>query len=633
MNLADARLKQLDNPSLTANERVLLRCRLAAEFIHIGQYEVALEALGELWPGIGERPNVKGLKPLTAAEVLLQSGVLSGWLGSARHITGVQDRVKDLLFEALRMFKSQRQHVKVSEAQYELGMCYWRLGAFDEARVVLDEALKGLGEQDAELKAKILIRHTLVEVWIGRYHDALNVLEKAREFFESCGDALKGRWHGQRGIVLRRLATAERRADYADRAIIEFTAAIYHYEQAGHERYCAINLNNLAMLLYQLGRYSEAHENLDRATRIFERRQDSGILAQVNETRARVFVAEGRYKEANRIISGVIQSFQKGGESALLADALTIQGVVWARLGVHESSLHVLRHAMGVAQDSGSFTNAGLAALTLIEEHGRERLSDTELFDVYRRADDLLKNTQDAEEIERLRACARIMGRRLVGARLSEKGFVLTDVVLAYEAKFIREALEAEQGSVSRAARRLGIRHQSLSRILKARHQDLLSLRTPAKTRRRSLIRHASTPKRHAAKKRAWPTTVLHVEDHKVIAEAVKETLELEGWRVVTCGDGAAALKTLAGNARYELLIVDNHLPNVNGLEVVRYARQLPHRRKTPIIMLSASEAEAEARSAGADVFLRKPQDIGELTAIVSRLLPKGNRETGVAEG
>ncbi len=47
MNLTDARLKELDNPSLTHNERILLRCRLASEFIHIGQYEVAREALNQ----------------------------------------------------------------------------------------------------------------------------------------------------------------------------------------------------------------------------------------------------------------------------------------------------------------------------------------------------------------------------------------------------------------------------------------------------------------------------------------------------------------------------------------------------------------------------------------------------------
>jgi tetratricopeptide (TPR) repeat protein len=484
MNLTDSRLKELDNPALTRNEQILLRCRLASEFIHTGQYEVAREALGELWQGVGKRPEVEKLKPPTAAEVLLQCGTLSGWLGGAQHLAGAQEKAKDLIFEALRRFKAERQSAKVSEAKYELSMCYFRLGAYDDARLILDEAHHEIEKEDTNLRAKILIRHTLVEVWTGRYNDAWNILEKAREFFEESGDALKGRWHGQRGLVLRRLATTERRPDYADRAIIEFTAAIYHLEQAKHERYCGSALNNLAMLFYQLGRYSEAHESLDRAQSIFERHNDSGNLACVNETRARVFVAERHFKEANRIIADVIQTFQKGSEFAMLADALTIQGVVWSRLGLHDSSIHILRHAMTVAQDSGAYSNAGQAALTLIEEHGKERLSATELYGIYRRADELLKDTQDAEDIARLRTCARIMSRRTIGVRLSDKDFTLPKAVHEYEARFIREALEAEQGVVSRAAKRLGIRHQTLIIILKTRHKELLSLRTPPRIRR-----------------------------------------------------------------------------------------------------------------------------------------------------
>ena len=489
MNLTDSRLKELDNPSLTLNERALLRCRLAAQYIHAGQYEIAREALGELWQGVGRRPEVEKLKTLTVAEVLLQCGTLSGWLGGAQHISGAQEKAKDLIFEAQRMFKAESRLPKVSEAQYELSMCYFRLGAYDEARDTLDEALNGLEEKYSDLRAKILIRHTLVEVWISRYHDAWIILEKARDFFETCGDALKGRWHGQRGLVLRRLATAERRPDYADRAIIEFTAAIYHYEQAGHERYCGSNLNNLAMLLYQLGRYSEAHENLDRAQVIFKRHNDSGNLACVNETRARVYVAEQKYREANGIISGVIQTFEKGSEYAMLADALTIQGIVWARVGVYDKSVSILRRAIDVAEVAGAMSNAGLAVLTLIEEHGARRLQPTDLYNVYRRADRLLKGTQDTEEIARLRACARIVMKRLSGLRIHDKNFSLYGALQEMEAKFIEQALEEEEGSVSRAARLLGISHSSLGKLLKTRHKSLLYKRTPAQRRLRSIIK------------------------------------------------------------------------------------------------------------------------------------------------
>jgi CheY-like chemotaxis protein len=117
--------------------------------------------------------------------------------------------------------------------------------------------------------------------------------------------------------------------------------------------------------------------------------------------------------------------------------------------------------------------------------------------------------------------------------------------------------------------------------------------------------------------------TILYVEDYKVVADAVKDTLEAEGWRVVLCYDGAAAINRIASEASYDLLMFDNHLPNVNGLELVRYARRLPHRERTPIIVLSASEAEAEARDAGADVFLRKPQDVGMIVGTVKELVKR----------
>lgn len=605
MNLADSQLKQLDNPSLTHNERVLLRCRLASEFIHTGQYESAREALGELWKGVGKRPRMERLKPHVAAELLLQYGVLSGWLGNAQHISGAQEKAKDLLFEARRMFKDQGQQTKVSETQYELGMCYFRLGGYNEARVILNEALNGL--EDVHLQAKILIRRSVIEVWTGRYHEAWNILEKAREFFETSGDVLKGRWHGQMGLVLRRLATAEQRADYMDRAIIEYTAAIYHYEKAKHERYCGNNLNNLAFLLYKMGRYPEAHESLDRAEQIFKSFGDAGSLAQVNETRARVFVAEKRYEEADWLISSVIQVFEQGNDYALLVDALTIQGVVWSKLGAREGSINVLNRAIDVAQESGSFFNGGLAALTLIEEHG-ETHSGNKLYHIYCRADELLEDAQDNEHITRLRACARLVTKKLLGPQLSDKDFSLNDVVEAYEARFIVEALEAERGSITRAAKRLNVSHQLLGNALKTRHRNLLDLRNPAKPRKRSIVR-----------KRTF--TILHIEDNRSVAMAVRDTFREEGWHVTMSADGAIALKIIESTDHYDLMLVDNELPNVSGLELVTRARQLAHRKEKPIVMLSASDIAAQAFRAGINVFLRKPEDIKKLVETVNRLL------------
>jgi tetratricopeptide (TPR) repeat protein len=488
MKLADNRLKELDNPSLTPEGRILLRCRFAAEFIHTGQYESAREALGELWRGIGQRPQVEGLEETTAAEVLLQCGSLTGWLGASKTGEGVQDEAKDLISEARRLFEARGLQTNAAEAEYELGVCYWRTGAFDEARIVLRQAIERLGGNDVERKAKILIRSTVIEISAGRYHDALQILKEAEQDFQTASDAVRGRWHAQMALVLRRLGTAEGHTDYFDRAIIEYIAAIFHFGRARHERYCANNENNLAFLLYKLGRYDEAHEHLDRAQKIFTRLSDAGSVAQVRETQSRVLLAEKRYKKATEVISGAVGTLEKVGEPALLSDALTVQATIHARLGHHYLSLPAFRRAVKVAEDAGAVENAGLAALSMIEEHGAARMSEAEVYAAYRRADALLKHTQDAEAIARLRACARIVTQRLAGEK---RGATLSfpEAVQAYEARLIKQALKDAKGSITQAAKRLGISYQWLSYLLETRHKDLQPARMPPVKRKRSIIK------------------------------------------------------------------------------------------------------------------------------------------------
>jgi transcriptional regulator with GAF, ATPase, and Fis domain len=99
----------------------------------------------------------------------------------------------------------------------------------------------------------------------------------------------------------------------------------------------------------------------------------------------------------------------------------------------------------------------------------------------------------------RLGECARRVLTANVNEALSDAGipnvtmqpgFSLDAEVLRYEGNLIRKALEESGGSVTRAARLLGVTHQGLAFILNGRHSDLLSIRTPVKRRRRSIIRY-----------------------------------------------------------------------------------------------------------------------------------------------
>jgi DNA-binding protein Fis len=139
-----------------------------------------------------------------------------------------------------------------------------------------------------------------------------------------------------------------------------------------------------------------------------------------------------------------------------------------------------------------------LALLKLIEEQGGAGgLHSSEVYELYLRADGLLRETQDAEALARLRACARVVMRRLAGPEIGREGFNMYEVVHDFEARLIEQALEEACGSVTKAARLLGLTHQTLGTILNTRHKSLAGKRTPVRKRLRSIFKKPASKQRH----------------------------------------------------------------------------------------------------------------------------------------
>jgi CheY-like chemotaxis protein len=617
MIISSQLLHEIADPTLTRDERALLRCRLAKELED--NYEAAREAMGELWPEVGGRPVLDGLTEATAAEVLLRVGALTGWLGSTRQIEGAQEAAKNLISESITRFEALQDIGKVAEALTEIGYCYWREGALNEARVVLREALSRL-PADGEVRAIALLRLAIVEGSAKRFHDSLRLdIEAAPLFVKSTNHAHRGKFHNQFGFVLRNLGDI-------DRALIEYTAASYHFEQVGHRRYQACVENNLAFLFLTIKNFHEAHEHLDRAQALFTGMKDSVHTAQVDDTRAKVLLAEGRISDAERISRLAVRVLEKGGEQSLFAEALTTHGLILARMDSQNLARQTLRRAIEVAQNAGDSEAAGLAALTILEELA-EHLQAHELSATYDHAAELLLKSENREIKDRLVAAARRV-LFLVGSLPSPptwKSFNFYEAVLRFEAGLIKRALREAGGIVARAAHLLGIERRNLDAMLRTgRHKDLEHFRTPVEPRRSSLMfrDELDCPDTRAV-------SVLHVEDDSFVADAVRMTLDDEGWSVETCSDGAAALERLQSGARYDVLIFDNRLPDTNGIELIRRTRALAHRHQTPIIMLSGDDMEAQARRAGANTFLRKPEDVPVIAETVARLLARKKGRDG----
>ena len=116
---------------------------------------------------------------------------------------------------------------------------------------------------------------------------------------------------------------------------------------------------------------------------------------------------------------------------------------------------------------------------------------------------------------------------------------------------------------------------------------------------------------------------ILIVDDEKHIVEAIKYTLEQEGFRTVLAHDGAKALERARQDAP-DLILLDWMLPEVNGLEVCRLLKQNPKTTHIPIIMLTVKSEETDkilGLEMGADDYVTKPFSPKELTARVKAIL------------
>lgn len=479
---------KLHTKHLTANAEALLRCQTALEQYDREDYQGAQSTMRSLWKGVGYRPNTSGLHESVAAEVLLSTGVLTGWIGNKIQIADAQETARDLIGEAISYFESMGDQKKVAATRVELAYCYWRDGQFNEARIMIQEALQKL-TTEGETRAKAILKLTTIEWTSGHYFEALTILKNNAALYDKTPNhTTKGAYHSQIAIVLRNLATPENRSEYFQRAVNEYKEADLHFKLARNPIYRADVKNNVGFLLYKLSRFKEAHKYLNEARRLTFSLKDRSRTAQIDETRAQVLIAERNFTEAEMVARKAAAALARSGSQCLVVDALTTQGIALARGGNVARAQVVFQEAIELALRVAAHNKAGLAALALIEEVSD--LPPATLQAAYERAREWLAEPQSRDVLSRLNQAA---GKFVSSVKLSaedateillSRGCDFQQGILDAEREMIRQALVQANGRVTHAASLLNLTYQGLAYIIESRHPDLLKARSPILRRR-----------------------------------------------------------------------------------------------------------------------------------------------------
>ena len=121
------------------------------------------------------------------------------------------------------------------------------------------------------------------------------------------------------------------------------------------------------------------------------------------------------------------------------------------------------------------------------------------------------------------------------------------------------------------------------------------------------------------------PLLILIAEDDPGIRVSVSDRLELDGYSVISAEDGEKAL-SMVEKYHPHLLISDIKMPKKDGYELVKSIRQLPQYRLLPVILLTEcanTNERIRGYQVGCDIYLPKPFEMDELSAIIRNLLER----------
>ena len=117
--------------------------------------------------------------------------------------------------------------------------------------------------------------------------------------------------------------------------------------------------------------------------------------------------------------------------------------------------------------------------------------------------------------------------------------------------------------------------------------------------------------------------SILAVDDSASIRSLVTFVLEQAGFEVVVAEDGKVALEYARQN-QVDLVLTDINMPNIDGIDLIKGLRALPHYKFVPMLVLtteSDAEMKMKGKAAGATGWIVKPFDPDQLVSTIDKVL------------
>jgi len=379
------------------------------------------DILSGFWENIAEEPDISSFDPPVRAELLRLCGVFLSQYGRARGLPDYQNRAKDILSRAARLFDEGNVPDKAAETRVALANCYFSAGEITE----YDDILKTVkadfdGKPDHPVSIQIDLNQLFAAVLQKNFDQAESFIEKITSVISREHDVrLRTQFHNLAGIAYHRMGDVDKSFRHAKESVDIARAA-------NNFMLLALNLNNLANTYRTCGELKRALATSNEAIAITEARGDRGWTAHILDTKALIYLDQCEYNESLKIIEESIEIFVEGEDYGGLTDSMWTKCLCLLRLDRFTDALRV-------------FVELRAIAARQIGEIAVDKFTTLLMEQIY-----ILKH------------------------------FPLTDEIAALKRSLVVKAMRESGGHVSKAALKLGLRSQQhLSDILINQFPDI----------------------------------------------------------------------------------------------------------------------------------------------------------------